>query len=150
VSSTSQVRPGTSTALITRLSLIGQSRGRLRASSLLARLRGTAGGSQRIPAEGLPARHAHLGHRHRRPRRRAAGPISDPAADQGIRPAASQSAPRALPDLTGGETEVLIQVARGLSNREIASQLFLGEATIKTYVGNILMKLGTCSVGQAE
>jgi Succinyl-CoA ligase like flavodoxin domain len=34
--STSQVRPGTSTALITKLSLIGQSRGRLRASSLLA------------------------------------------------------------------------------------------------------------------
>ena len=37
---------------------------------------------------------------------------------------------------------MLIQVARGLSNREIAGQLFLGEATIKTYVGNILMKLG--------
>ena len=53
------------------------------------------------------------------------------------------SAPRpALPDLTPRETEVLIQVARGLSNREIAGQLFLGEATIKTYVGNILMKLG--------
>ena len=40
------------------------------------------------------------------------------------------------------ETEVLIQVARGLSNRGIASQLFPGEATIKTYVSNILMKLG--------
>ena len=53
-----------------------------------------------------------------------------------------QGAPRALPDLTPRETEVLIQVARGLSNREIASQLFLGEATIKTYVGNILTKLG--------
>ncbi|MGO8886168.1 MAG: response regulator [Streptosporangiaceae bacterium] len=47
----------------------------------------------------------------------------------------------ALPDLTPRETEVLIQVARGLSNREIAGRLFLGEATIKTYVGNILMKL---------
>jgi len=53
-----------------------------------------------------------------------------------------EGAPRALPDLTSRETEVLIQVARGLSNREIAGQLFLGEATIKTYVGNILMKLG--------
>ena len=51
-------------------------------------------------------------------------------------------APLALPDLTPRETEVLIQVARGLSNREIASQLFLGEATIKTYVGNMLTKLG--------
>jgi DNA-binding NarL/FixJ family response regulator len=47
----------------------------------------------------------------------------------------------ALPDLTPRETEVLIQVARGLSNREIAERLFLGEATIKTYIGNILMKL---------
>jgi DNA-binding NarL/FixJ family response regulator len=53
-----------------------------------------------------------------------------------------QSAPQPLPGLTPRETEVLTQVARGLSNREIASQLFLGEATIKTYVGNILMKLG--------
>ena len=52
-----------------------------------------------------------------------------------------EGVPRALPGLTSRETEVLIQVARGLSNREIASQLFLGEATIKTYVGNILMKL---------
>ena len=48
----------------------------------------------------------------------------------------------ALPDLTPRETQVLTQIARGLSNREIAGQLFLGEATIKTYVGNILMKLG--------
>ena len=47
----------------------------------------------------------------------------------------------ALPDLTPRETEVLIQAARGLSNREIAERLFLGEATIKTYIGNILMKL---------
>jgi DNA-binding NarL/FixJ family response regulator len=52
-----------------------------------------------------------------------------------------QRALRALPGLTPRETEVLILVARGLSNREIATQLFLGEATIKTYVGNILMKL---------
>ena len=48
----------------------------------------------------------------------------------------------ALPDRTPRETEVLIQVARGLPNRGIASQLFPGEATIKTYVSNILMKLG--------
>lgn len=53
-----------------------------------------------------------------------------------------QITPQPLPGLTPRETEVLIQVARGLSNREIAGQLFLGEATIKTYVGNILMKLG--------
>ena len=51
-------------------------------------------------------------------------------------------APTALPGLTPREREVLIHLARGLSNREIASRLFLGEATIKTYVGNILLKLG--------
>jgi DNA-binding NarL/FixJ family response regulator len=54
-----------------------------------------------------------------------------------------------LPDLTPRETEVLIQVARGLSNREIAKQLFLGEATIKTYVSSILMKLGCRDRAQA-
>jgi DNA-binding NarL/FixJ family response regulator len=54
-----------------------------------------------------------------------------------------------LPDLTPRETEVLIQVARGLSNREIAKQLFLGEATIKTYVSKILMKLGCRDRAQA-
>jgi DNA-binding NarL/FixJ family response regulator len=47
----------------------------------------------------------------------------------------------ALPDLTPRETEVLIHVARGLSNRDIAGRLFLGEATIKTYVSSILLKL---------
>ena len=55
----------------------------------------------------------------------------------------------ALPDLTPRESQVLIQVARGLSNREIAGRLFLGEATIKTHVGNILMKLGCRDRAQA-
>jgi DNA-binding NarL/FixJ family response regulator len=37
---------------------------------------------------------------------------------------------------------VLNLLARGLSNTEIATALFLGEATIKTHVGRILQKLG--------
>jgi DNA-binding NarL/FixJ family response regulator len=46
-----------------------------------------------------------------------------------------------LVDLTGRETEVLRLMARGLSNREIAGELFLGEATVKTHVNRIFAKL---------
>jgi len=43
--------------------------------------------------------------------------------------------------LTVRELDVLRQVARGLSNGEIADELFLSEQTIKTHVGRILAKL---------
>ena len=46
-----------------------------------------------------------------------------------------------LGSLTERETEVLHLMARGLSNGEIATTLFLGEATVKTHVGRVLMKL---------
>ncbi|MDH6182565.1 DNA-binding NarL/FixJ family response regulator [Microbacteriaceae bacterium SG_E_30_P1] len=43
--------------------------------------------------------------------------------------------------LTEKEREVLVAIARGLSNAEIASTMFLSESTIKTHVGSILRKL---------
>jgi DNA-binding NarL/FixJ family response regulator len=50
--------------------------------------------------------------------------------------------PEAAATLTVRELDVLRQVARGLSNSEIAEELFLSEQTIKTHVGRILAKLG--------
>ena len=44
--------------------------------------------------------------------------------------------------LTRREVEVLALVARGLSNREIGRELYIGEATVKTYLMRAFAKLG--------
>jgi len=58
-------------------------------------------------------------------------------------------APEAVDQLSKREIEVVTALARGLSNKEIASELGIGEETVKTHVSNILSKLHLADRTQA-
>jgi DNA-binding NarL/FixJ family response regulator len=64
-------------------------------------------------------------------------------------PPASGREGRRLDDLTPREHEVLVLLAGGATNAEIAAQLYLGETTVKTHVSRVLMKLGARDRTQA-
>jgi DNA-binding NarL/FixJ family response regulator len=58
------------------------------------------------------------------------------------RPRLDGTAAHGIDELTERELDVLKLIAKGYSNAEVAAELYLGEATVKTHVGRLLTKLG--------
>ncbi len=86
--------------------------------------------------------------------RAAAGGEADEAEATGAGEAASATQPphpaaALIEELSTREREVLAALARGLTNSEIAAELFVSDATIKTHISNVLLKTGTRSRVQA-
>ena len=79
--------------------------------------------------------------------------LLDPALTQRVfdrvREAARKEHEYAFVGLTDQETRVMVQVAEGKTNREIAEVLFLGEGTVRNYVSSILRKLNLTNRAEA-
>jgi DNA-binding NarL/FixJ family response regulator len=65
------------------------------------------------------------------------------------RPEQHTPMPAQMAELTRREREVLILLAQGLSNTEVAGQLFISEATVKTHLARVMAKLGVREKTQA-
>jgi DNA-binding NarL/FixJ family response regulator len=73
----------------------------------------------------------------------------DPAIARQLTRSLMAPKPRTVDSLTDREREVLVLVAKGLSNQQIADRLVISERTARTHVSNILGKLGVASRTQA-
>ena len=83
------------------------------------------------------------------------GALLDPAVTPGViarlaaTPQARPELQAQLAELSPREQDVLVRIAQGRSNREIADELFVSEGTVKTHVGRIFAKLGARDRSQA-
>ncbi len=81
--------------------------------------------------------------------REVAAPAPIPVAIRAGEPFAPNTAQQQTLGITAREMEILALVARGLSNREIAAQLFVSENTVKTHCSRAFDKLGAARRTQA-
>jgi DNA-binding NarL/FixJ family response regulator len=72
-----------------------------------------------------------------------AAPPGVAGTDPTRRPRPATGANEAIETLTEREREVWLEIARGLTNGEIATELGISEATVKSHVGNVLAKTGS-------
>ncbi|NJN92570.1 MAG: response regulator transcription factor [Anaerolineales bacterium] len=77
------------------------------------------------------------------------GLLSPAATHQALAELHNSTRPEAFTELSARELKVLSLIMQGKTNKEIAASLYLGEGTIRNYVGNILDKLGLANRAEA-